>query len=197
MIDHITGHAAGVMAKLSLRQPDFIMRVMQLAGELIEVKSLGQDIVENEVSVQQGRRACPTAVKGTTEQTGDGIVCAEHRLEIRGGAAFDSGIESPTASGHKTPVAIEIQMEIDGGEKLPSLDGSFFQTEKIQRVFQVAFNAIPVERVVTRADGAELTDECGACDGAQDASTEGDVASFTRRDGAYTTKLIDEIIPGN
>ncbi len=78
----------------------------------------------------------------------------------------------------------------------PRLTVAFVKLKEIQRIFQIAFDTVPVECVVTCFGSAEMPGEGGTGDGTQNASSKNNVARFACRHRVHTPQFVDEVIPG-
>ena len=91
-IKHISGHSPCVAAEFGPRKSNFVVRQMQLAFELIEMKAFGLHIIQDKIPIQYRNGACSLAAKIAAQKSGDGVICAEYGLQISRGPAFHLGV---------------------------------------------------------------------------------------------------------
>src|ERR1700722_2613050 len=116
---------------------------MHPRSQPVKTESLGQNIVQSEICVKNWSIVRAAAVKHAADISGDGIIYAEHGLNISGRRVASLRLDRPGASGCEAPVMIQVQRDLEGHGRGAMFCSRLRKSEIVGRIVKGSVNFIP------------------------------------------------------
>ena len=194
-IKNVARDAPRVFPQFEAGEVVLVMLQLEVTGQAIEMKSPKFDVIESEIRIENGSRACAASAEGAAQKAAHGITGVEKLLDVTGRRVRQAGLERPRALRQETPIAIELEPDVHIGGHLPAARDGLRKAKAVRRVLEIAHHIVPIKAGIPRLGRMQVPHEGRSTERAQDAAfpihRPGDRDCF----GFGAAQDVDEIVP--